>query len=106
MLIVVPTGFSWIQHGLIGGWVLAPGYQQPVAEAMAAAGNSAAIAKELQITHTAQYSQCYSSSSSPGHIITSLDSTVCMSNDRHLCGHTALFDINTHCYSISTRSQY
>ncbi|WP_241430508.1 hypothetical protein [Natrinema limicola] len=75
---MVPTAFSWIQHGLIGGWVLAPGYQRPVAEAMAAAGNSAAIAKVLQITRTAQCLQCYSSSSSLGYIITALGSAVCM----------------------------
>ncbi|WP_408958704.1 BCCT family transporter [Natrinema sp. 74] len=78
VLVVVPTLFTWIQHGLIGGWVLAPGYQEPVAEAMAASGNPAAIAKALQITPFGTVLAVLFVFIIAGYIITSLDSAVFM----------------------------
>ncbi|MFA9415621.1 BCCT family transporter [Natrinema sp. HArc-T2] len=78
VLVVVPTVFTWIQHGLIGGWVLAPGYQGPVAEAMASAGNPAAIAKALQITPFGTVLAVLFVFIIAGYIITSLDSAVFM----------------------------
>ena len=63
---------------LIGGWVLAPGYQQPVADAMAAAGNPAAIAKALQITPFGTVLAVLFVLVIAGYIITSLDSAVFM----------------------------
>ncbi|QRV15270.1 BCCT family transporter [Haloterrigena salifodinae] len=78
VLVVVPTVFTWIQHGLIGGWVLAPGYQEPVAAAMASAGNPAAIAKALQITPFGTVLAVLFVFIIAGYIITSLDSAVFM----------------------------
>ena len=78
VLVVVPTVFTWIQHGLIGGWVLAPGYQEPVAEAMASAGNPAAIARALQITPFGTVLAVLFVFIIAGYIITSLDSAVFM----------------------------
>lgn len=78
VLVVVPTFLTWIQHSLIGGWVLAPGYQQPVAEAMAAAGNPAAVAKALQITPFGTVLAVLFVFVIAGYIVTSLDSAVFM----------------------------
>lgn len=78
VLVVVPTFLTWIQHALIGGWVLAPNYQQPVAEAMASAGNPAAIAKALQITPFGTLLAVLFVFIIAGYIITSLDSAVFM----------------------------
>ncbi|AFK21208.1 BCCT family transporter (plasmid) [Haloferax mediterranei ATCC 33500] len=78
VLVVVPTFLTWIQHLLIGGWVLAPGYQQPVADIMAAAGKPAAIAKALQITSFGTVLAVLFVLVIAGYIITSLDSAVFM----------------------------
>ncbi len=78
VLVVVPTVFTWVQHGLIGGWVLAPGFQEPVAEAMASAGKPAAIAKALQITPFGTVLAVLFVFIIAGYIITSLDSAVFM----------------------------
>ena len=78
VLVVVPTVFTWIQHGLIGGWVLAPGYQEPVAEAMASAGNPAAVARALEITPFGTVLAVLFVLIIAGYIITSLDSAVFM----------------------------
>ena len=78
VLVVVPTFLTWIQHALVGGWVLAPGYQRPVAAAMAAAGKPAAIAKALQITPFGTALAVLFVFIIAGYIITSLDSAVFM----------------------------
>jgi choline-glycine betaine transporter len=78
VLVVIPTFLTWIQHLLIGGWVLAPGYQQPVAAVMAAAGKPATIAKALQITPFGTVLAVLFVSVIAGYIITSLDSAVFM----------------------------
>lgn len=78
VLVVAPTFLTWIQHSLIGGWVLAPGYQGPVSEAMAAAGKPAAIAKALQITPLGTVLAVLFVFVIAGYIITSLDSAVFM----------------------------
>ncbi|WP_135824288.1 BCCT family transporter [Halorussus ruber] len=78
VLVVVPTLLTWVQHLLIGGWVLAPGYQQPVAGAMAAAGKPAAIAKALQITSFGTVLAVLFVFVIAGYIVTSLDSAVFM----------------------------
>ncbi|AGB32174.1 BCCT transporter [Natrinema pellirubrum DSM 15624] len=78
VLVLVPTLFTWIQHGLIGGWALAPGYQAPIAEALAASGNPAAIAKALEITPYGTILAVLFVFIIAGYIITSLDSAVFM----------------------------
>ncbi|MFC5972307.1 BCCT family transporter [Halomarina salina] len=78
VLVAAPTLLTWVQHLLIGGWVLAPGYQGPVAQAMAAAGKPAAIARALQITPLGTVLAVLFVCVIAGYIITSLDSAVFM----------------------------
>jgi choline-glycine betaine transporter len=78
VLVGVPTLLTWVQHALIGGWVLAPGYQGPVAEAMAAGGNPAAIVRALQITPFGTVLAVLFVFVIAGYIVTSLDSAVFM----------------------------
>ncbi len=77
VLVVVPTIFTWIQHSLIGGWVLAPGNQQQIAQAMEA-GEPAAIATALNITPYGTVLAVLFALVIAGYIITSLDSAVFM----------------------------
>jgi choline-glycine betaine transporter len=78
VLVAAPTVLTWIQHMLIGGWVLAPGYFEPVAEAMAANGNPAAVARALQITPLGGVLAVLFVFVIAGYIVTSLDSAVFM----------------------------
>lgn len=78
VLVIIPTVFTWIQHSLIGGWVLAPGNQQPISDAMATAGEPAAIATALNITPYGTVLAVLFSFVIAGYIITSLDSAVFM----------------------------
>nr|WP_233738219.1 BCCT family transporter [Halocatena pleomorpha] len=77
VLVIVPTVFTWIQHSLIGGWVLAPGNQQPIAQAIEA-GEPAAIATALNITPYGTVLAVLFCFVIAGYIITSLDSAVYM----------------------------
>ncbi|WP_330632383.1 BCCT family transporter [Halocatena halophila] len=78
VLVVAPTVLTWIQHSLIGGWVLAPGYQEPIAQAMAESGKPAAIAEALSITPMGTVLAVLFVLVIAGYIITSLDSAVFM----------------------------
>lgn len=78
VLVVAPTFLTWVQHSLIGGWVLAPGYQGPVGEALTQVGKPAAIAKALQITPYGTVLAVLFVLVIAGYIITSLDSAVFM----------------------------
>ena len=78
VLVAAPAVLTWLQHMLIGGWVLAPGYFEPVAEAMAANGNPAAIARALQITPLGGVLAVLFVFVIAGYIVTSLDSAVFM----------------------------
>lgn len=78
VLVLAPTGLTWIQHLLIGGWVLAPGYVGPVGAAMAAGGIPAAIARALSITPYGTVLAVLFVVVIAGYIITSLDSAVFM----------------------------
>ncbi|WP_232688599.1 BCCT family transporter [Halobacterium zhouii] len=78
VLVVAPAFLTWIQHLLIGGWVLAPGYVGPVGNAMAAHGIPAAIARALTITPYGSVLAVLFVLVIAGYIITSLDSAVFM----------------------------
>ncbi|UPM42053.1 BCCT family transporter [Halocatena salina] len=77
VLVVVPTVFTWIQHSLIGGWVLAPGNQEPIAQAIETS-EPAAIATALNITPYGTVLAVLFCFVIAGYIITSLDSAVYM----------------------------
>ncbi|GGL58560.1 BCCT family transporter [Halocalculus aciditolerans] len=78
ILVLVPTFLTWIQHSLIGGWVLAPGNFEPVSAAYAAGGTPAAIARALTITPLGNVLAVLFVLVITGYIITSLDSAVFM----------------------------
>lgn len=77
VLVIVPTVFTWIQHSLIGGWVLAPGNQQLIAQAIETS-KPAAIATALNITPYGSVLAMLFCFVIAGYIITSLDSAVYM----------------------------
>lgn len=76
VLVVAPALLTWVQHLLIGGWVLAPGYIGPVSDAWAANGIPAAIATALSITPFGGVLAVLFVLVIAGYIITSLDSAV------------------------------
>ncbi len=78
VLVVAPAFLSWIQHLIIGGWVLSPEYVGPVSEAWAANGIPAAIATALNITPYGTLLAVLFVFVIAGYIITSLDSAVFM----------------------------
>ncbi|MFB6078378.1 MAG: BCCT family transporter [Halarchaeum sp.] len=78
VLVVAPAALTWIQHSLIGGWVLAPGYREPVTAAYTADGIPAAIATALSITPFGNVLAVLFVLVIAGYIITSLDSAVFM----------------------------
>ena len=78
VLVVAPALLTWIQHLLVGGWVLAPGYIGPVGDAMAAHGIPAAIARALTITPYGTVLAVLFVFVIAGYIVTSLDSAVFM----------------------------
>lgn len=49
-LVVIPGVLLWIQHSIVGGWVLAPGYVGPVSDAFASGGIPASIATAVTLT--------------------------------------------------------
>ncbi|MDL0137627.1 BCCT family transporter [Halobacterium salinarum] len=78
VLVVAPGVLSWVQHTLIGGWVLAPDYVGPVGNALSANGIPAAIARALSITPYGSVLALLFVLVIAGYIITSLDSAVFM----------------------------
>jgi choline-glycine betaine transporter len=78
VLVLAPTALTWIQHLVIGGWVLAPGYVGPVGDALAAEGIPAAIATALSITPYGTVLAVLFVFVVAGYIVTSLDSAVFM----------------------------
>ena len=75
-LIVIPGIFLWIQHSIIGGWVLSPGFVDPVTEAVANDGIPAAIAQAINLTQFGSVLGILFILVITGYVITSLDSTV------------------------------
>ncbi|GAA0293378.1 BCCT family transporter [Halarchaeum salinum] len=78
VLVIAPAVLTWIQHSLIGGWVLAPGYREPVTAAYTSSGIPASIATALSITPFGKLLAVIFVLVIAGYIITSLDSAVFM----------------------------
>ncbi|AOW79436.1 BCCT transporter [Halodesulfurarchaeum formicicum] len=75
-LVAIPGVFLWIQHSIIGGWVLSPGYVEPVTEAVSSGGIPAAIAEAVNLTPYGLVLAVLFVLVITGYVITSLDSTV------------------------------
>jgi len=78
VLVLAPTALTWLQHLIVGGWVLAPGYVGPVGDALTAEGIPAAIATALSITPYGTVLALLFVFVIAGYIVTSLDSAVFM----------------------------
>jgi glycine betaine transporter len=77
-IVVIPVILVWIQHAIVAGWVLAPGYFGPVSEAYLANGIPAAVAKAITITPLGNLLGVLLVLVMAGYILTSLDSAVYM----------------------------
>lgn len=76
VLVGVPGVLLWMQHGIIGGWVLSPGFAEPVSNAVAANGIPAGIVEALSLTQFGVVIAVLFVLVITGYVITSLDSTV------------------------------
>lgn len=77
-LVVVPAALTWAQHGIIGGWVLAPDYVGPVSNALAANDIPVAVAKAVTLTPFGKVLGVLLALVMVGYILTTLDSAVFM----------------------------
>ncbi|ELY55694.1 BCCT family transporter [Natronococcus jeotgali] len=75
-LVFIPAGLLWVQHSIIGGWVLAPGYVEPATEALNSGGIPAAIATAVTITPYGSVLGVLFILVIAGYVLTSLDSAV------------------------------
>ncbi|QRV17838.1 BCCT family transporter [Haloterrigena salifodinae] len=75
-LVVIPGVLLWIQHSIVGGWVLAPGYVGPVSDAFASGGIPASIATAVTLTPFAPLLGVLLILVIAGYVVTSLDSAV------------------------------
>ncbi|AGB39059.1 BCCT family transporter [Natronococcus occultus] len=75
-LVFIPAGLLWVQHSIIGGWVLAPGYIEPVTDALNNGGIPAAIATAVTITPYGAVVGVLFILVIAGYVLTSLDSAV------------------------------
>jgi glycine betaine transporter len=77
-IVVIPVILVWIQHAIVAGWVLAPGYFGPVSEALVNHNIPAAVAKAITITPLGDLLGILLVLVMAGYILTSLDSAVYM----------------------------
>jgi glycine betaine transporter len=77
-IVVIPVILVWIQHAIVGGWVLAPEYFGPVSEALANGGIPSAVAKAITLTPLSGLLGVLLVLVMAGYILTSLDSAVYM----------------------------
>jgi len=77
-LAVGPAIFLVIQHAVLGGWALAPGYKQPITEALNSNGIPAALAEAIAITPFSGVLGILFLLTLSGYLLTSLDSAVFM----------------------------
>lgn len=77
-LVLVPAGLVWVQHAVIGGWVLAPGNVGPISTALANKDIPAAVATALTITPFGKVIGVLLALVMVGYILTTLDSAVFM----------------------------
>lgn len=77
-LVGVPTVLVWLQHAVIGGWVLAPGSIGSVSDTLANQDIPAAVAKAITITPFSNFLGILLVLVMAGYILTTLDSAVFM----------------------------
>ncbi|KYH27209.1 L-carnitine/gamma-butyrobetaine antiporter [Halalkalicoccus paucihalophilus] len=77
-LVAAPTLLTWLQHGIIGGWVLAPGYVGPVSEAFAQNDIPTAVATAITLTPFGTVIGVLLVLIMAGYVLTTLDSAVYM----------------------------
>ncbi|QDX40906.1 BCCT family transporter [Salarchaeum sp. JOR-1] len=77
-LCIAPAAFLVFQHSVLGGLALAPGNLDPVAAALAADGNAAALSTALTLVPAPRLVGALALLALAGYIVTSLDSAVYM----------------------------
>ncbi|MFC6904560.1 BCCT family transporter [Halalkalicoccus tibetensis] len=77
-LVAAPTLLTWMQHGIIGGWVLAPEYIGPVSEAFVEEDIPAAVATAITLTPFGNLLGVMIVLIMAGYVLTTLDSAVYM----------------------------
>lgn len=75
-LVVIPGVLLWLQHSIVGGWVLAPGYIKPVSNALSSGGIPNALATAVTLTPLAPVLGALLMLVIAGYVVTSLDSAV------------------------------
>jgi len=74
--VFIPGVAAWIQHSVYGGWVLAPGYIEPVQQALTNDGVPAALAEAITITPFSNVVGVLFVLVIIGYVITTIDSAV------------------------------
>lgn len=77
-LVIVPSLLVWLQHAIIGGWVLAPGNIRPVSNTLTTHDIPAAVAKAITLTPLSNLLGILLVLVMAGYILTTLDSAVYM----------------------------
>ena len=77
-LVAAPTLLTWLQHGIIGGWVLSPGYIEPVSESFVENDIPAAVATAITLTPFSTILGILLVLIMAGYVLTTLDSAVYM----------------------------
>lgn len=77
-LSIVPAGFLFVQHAILGGWALSSGNYGPISTALTENGIPAALAEAINITPLTGVLGVLFILALIGYIITSLDSAVFM----------------------------
>ncbi|WP_408960309.1 BCCT family transporter [Natrinema sp. 74] len=75
---IAPAFFLFIQHGILGGWTLAPGNVDAITTALTENGEPAALAEAINITPMSPLIGLLFMLVLTGYVITSLDSAVFM----------------------------
>lgn len=78
VVVIVPAVLAWIQHAILGGWVLSSRYIGPVSDALNTHGFPAALAKAVTLTPMGNLLGILFVVVSVGYLITTLDSAVYM----------------------------
>ena len=77
-LVAAPTLLTWLQHGIIGGWVLSPEYIGPVSESFVENDIPAAVATAITLTPFGTILGILLVLIMAGYVLTTLDSAVYM----------------------------
>ena len=77
-LSIVPAGFLFVQHAILGGWALSSSNYGPVSTALSEQGIPAALAEAINVTPLTSVLGVLFILALTGYVITSLDSAVFM----------------------------